>query len=132
MPAYNRILAAIAAVLLAIATALGAWASHGLAVALSATDLRSLETGIDYQFFHALGLLVLAFGSGRDRASLTLRIATTAIAAGTVLFCGGVYASSLGGPAWLAGVAPAGGSLLILGWLTTSIALLAAGRSDAI
>ena len=128
MPAFNRYLAAYAAVLLAIATGLGAYASHGLAGVVAADSLRTLEIGIDYQFFHALGLLVLAVLTNRAEESLALRAATLAIAVGVVVFCGGMYASGLGGPRVIAHAAPFGGTLLIIGWLAVGTILIATGR----
>lgn len=128
MPAFTRHLAAFAAVLLAIATGLGAYASHGLTDVLPAAALHTLETGIDYQFYHALGLLALAALTTRIEVSAALRVAAIAIGVGVVLFCGGVYASSLRGPALLAHAAPFGGTLLIIGWLTVGLLLGLAGR----
>lgn len=127
MRPFNRYLAAWSALLLAIATALGAYASHGLPGALPPDALRVFETGVDYQFFHALGLLALAVLTQRIEESLALRAATLAVAVGVVLFCGGVYASSLGGPELVARAAPVGGTLLIVGWLAIGAVLVAAG-----
>jgi uncharacterized membrane protein YgdD (TMEM256/DUF423 family) len=124
MPTSTRYFAAFAALALAVATGLGAWASHGLAGALPPARLASLESAIDYQFFHSLGLLVLVALTGRRRPAVTLLAAMAAVAAGLVLFCGGVYASSLGGPVLLARAAPFGGALLIAGWIAAAIALL--------
>jgi uncharacterized membrane protein YgdD (TMEM256/DUF423 family) len=45
------------------------------------------------------------------------------LAVGIILFCGGVYASSLDGPGWLSSVAPAGGIGLIGGWLVVAITI---------
>jgi len=126
MPAFNKWIGALAAVLIAVATALGAWASHGLEGALASDALRSVQTGIDYQFFHALGLLVLALATARTGASMTLRAAMAGIALGTVLFCGGVYVSGFSGPPAFVSLAPVGGTLLILAWLVAAVALLGA------
>jgi uncharacterized membrane protein YgdD (TMEM256/DUF423 family) len=121
---FWRILIAAAALLMAIATGLGAWASHGLAASLDASALGSFETAVTYQFVHAAGLLATAiYGERRERAKL-LGLAGVVLLGGIVLFCGGVYASSLAGPGWIAGLAPAGGIGLIVGWLLVGVAML--------
>lgn len=124
-PRLTRSLIAFAALLLAVATGLGAVASHGLGNVLDPDALRSFSTGVDYQFVHALGLLGLSIYGERQPAMRLLAAASLLIVAGIVLFCGGVYASSLGGPGWIAGLAPAGGVCLIVGWLVAAIAVLA-------
>ena len=131
MTSATRYFAAFAALALAVATGLGAWASHGLGAILSAAALRSVETAIDYQFFHSLGLLALAAIQKFRNASATLLASQCAIAVGTVLFCGGVYASSFDGPAIIASAAPVGGVVLILGWLAAAIGLLTSDKADA-
>lgn len=119
-----RVLIAAAALLMAVATGLGAWASHGLAASLDASALGSFETAVTYQFVHALGLLGIAiYGERRGRARL-LGLAAVVLLGGIVLFCGGVYASSLAGPRWIASLAPTGGAGLIVGWILVGVAVL--------
>lgn len=125
----TRTLLALAAVMLALATGLGAIASHALDGVLDAAALRSFSTGVDYQFVHSLGLLGIAIYGERHPEMRLLAIACLLLVAGIVLFCGGVYASSLGGPGWIAGLAPAGGVSLIVGWLVAAVAVLASLRS---
>ncbi len=129
MTTLQRSIAALAAVLLAIATGLGAAASHGLADRLPAAAMQSIETGVAYQFYHSLGLLALALATRHRRPTGLLQIALIAIATGTVLFCGGVYAAAFDIDG-VAQFAPAGGILLIGGWLATAAALLARGPVD--
>lgn len=120
----SRIVLALAMVLLALATGLGAYASHGLT--LEPGPMQSFWIGIGFQFFHALGLLGLALVLERRAQAKILVVATLAIAVGVVLFCGGVYASSLGGPRWIAQLAPMGGVALIAGWLAAAAGTLTA------
>lgn len=118
----------LATLLLAGATALGAYASH--AAALEPAALESLKTGIDFQFFHALGLLGLGLALERRPGARTLAAGTLVVSVGVVLFCSGVYASSLGGPRLIARLAPAGGVSLIVGWLVCAVGLLTARRTS--
>lgn len=123
-PAPARILMAAAALLLAAATALGAIGSHALGAQLDANALHSFETAVEYQFIHSLGLLAVAFIAERQ-ASKSLSIVALVLLVGILLFCGGVYASSLDGPRWIASLAPAGGIALIASWLFVAVAVLA-------
>jgi len=115
---------AIAAASMAIATGLGAWASHGLDSVLDAAALHSFETAVQYQFVHSLGLFGLAIYGQRAALSATLVIASSLLAAGMVLFCGGVYISSLGGPRLLVHLAPVGGIGLIAAWIAVAYAVV--------
>jgi uncharacterized membrane protein YgdD (TMEM256/DUF423 family) len=118
-----RTLIALAALLMAVATGLGAYASHGLDSVLDARALGSFETAVQYQFIHSLGLIGIAIFGERHRDRRWLALAGLLLTVGILLFCGGVYASSLDGPDWLAGFAPAGGISLIAGWLVVVIAI---------
>jgi uncharacterized membrane protein YgdD (TMEM256/DUF423 family) len=121
---FFRVLMALSALFLASATGLGAWASHGLASSLDPASLKAFETGVSYQFIHSLGLLAVAIYAEKLRATKALGLAALVLLCGIVLFCGGVYASSLDGPGWIAMFAPAGGIGLILGWLGVGLAVL--------
>jgi uncharacterized membrane protein YgdD (TMEM256/DUF423 family) len=118
-----RVLIAVSALLMALATGLGAWASHGLG-SLDEPARHAFETAVSYQFVHALGLLAIAIYAGRNQTGRAFALAATVLLAGIVLFCGGVYSSSLDGPAWISGLAPAGGIGLIVGWLLVGFAVL--------
>lgn len=122
-PKLTHALIAIAALFMAIATGLGAYASHGLDAILEPAALSSFKTAVDYQFVHALGLIGVAIYGERHPELKALVLAALLIALGIVLFCGGVYTSSLDGPDWIAGLAPAGGISLIIGWLVVAIGI---------
>jgi uncharacterized membrane protein YgdD (TMEM256/DUF423 family) len=120
---FYRALMAIAALLMAIATGLGAWASHGLAALLDASALRAFETAVSYQFVHALGLLGLGIFCTARPGTRMPGLAALVLLGGILLFCGGLYASSLGGPEWVASLAPVGGIGLIVGWILAGVGL---------
>lgn len=119
-----RLLIAAAALLMAVATGLGAWAAHGLDSVLDAAALRSFTTAVDYQFVHSLGVLAVAMLGDRHAEPKTLAAAAALLLAGIVLFCGGLYASSFDGPGWISSLAPAGGIGLITGWIAVAIAVI--------
>ena len=57
---YKKFLA-IGAVLGAIAVALGAFGAHGLKKLVSAETVQVFQTGVQYQMYHAIALLLTGF-----------------------------------------------------------------------
>lgn len=100
------------ALLAALGVALGAFGAHALRGALDATAQGWWQTAVQYQMWHALGLL--AIGAARVPGS---RLAALLLAAGTLIFCATLYLMALGAPRWLGAITPIGGSLMIAGWL---------------
>jgi uncharacterized membrane protein YgdD (TMEM256/DUF423 family) len=103
------------ALLAALGVALGAFGAHGLRALLDDSALGWWQTAVQYQMWHAVGLLAL--GAARLPGS---RLPAVLLALGTVIFAGTLYAMALGGPRWLGAVTPLGGSLMILGWLVVA------------
>lgn len=107
-----RLWTTTAALLLALAVALGAFGAHALEGRLTPSRLATFETAVRYQALHGLGLLAIV-GLRRETA---LRTSAPLITAGSVLFCGSLYALvATDAGAWGA-VAPIGGVLLVAGW----------------
>jgi len=104
--------------------ALGALGAHGLEGALGAEALTAWATAVEYQLTHAVALLALVCLAGQVGRPVWLARAVALITAGVVLFSGSLYALALGGPGLLGPVTPAGGLLMILGWLAVVLAAL--------
>jgi uncharacterized membrane protein YgdD (TMEM256/DUF423 family) len=111
-------------VLLALATACGAFGAHTLKGQLSTERLQLWDTAVRYQFFQALGLIgvaltlrVLEGGAGVLRAPRVLRAAAVLIVSGVILFSGSLYALALGAPRALGVLTPLGGLAWIFAWL---------------
>ena len=107
----------VAALLIASATALGAFGTHALKPVLPPARFESFQTGVSYQFFHALGLLVIGLLRQRYPLHTPLRDSVWLIVIGVTLFSGSIYAMTFGAPRWFGMVAPIGGSSLIAAWL---------------
>ena len=111
-----RIAVAVAALLLLLAVAAGAFGAHALRVRLAPEALAIFQTAVQYQFWHALGLLaigVLLRMSPRDRL---LRTAAWLLVAGVALFCGSLYVIVLSGVRAVGVVTPFGGVAFLAGW----------------
>ena len=115
----DRILASAGA-LLAIATGIGALGAHALQRVLSPAQLESLHTAVNYQFFHALGLLAVGLLL-RSEPRRALRVVAWLLIAGIVCFSGGIYIMLAGAPSALGLVTPLGGMLLICAWLLFAV-----------
>ena len=98
------------AILGAVGVSLGAFAAHGLKATLSAQELGWWQTGVQYQFWHAIALLVLAMVPGT-------RLSAGLMAAGTIIFSGSLYLMALSGARWFGSVTHIGGLLMIAGWV---------------
>ena len=120
----TRALLVLAALFLLLATALGAYASHGLDDVLAPRALASLKTAIEYQFYHGLGLLAVALLADRYAHSRWLKVSAALFIAGIVLFCGSVYATTLGGITALGPLTPGGGIAFMGAWVALAIAAL--------
>jgi uncharacterized membrane protein YgdD (TMEM256/DUF423 family) len=116
----SRLLIAIAALIMAGGVGLGAYASHGLG-SLDAASVHAFETAVQYQLIHGVALIGIAIYGERHPAQRGLAVAAILMLAGTVLFCGGVYSSSLDGPRWISQVAPMGGVTLIVAWAVLAV-----------
>jgi len=118
----SRALAA-AGVLLALATACGAFGAHALKGQLPAERLQVWETAVRYHFFQALGLIGVGLtlraleGAGVGRAAAVLRGTVALIVSGIILFSGSLYALALGAPRALGVLTPLGGLAWIAAWL---------------
>lgn len=98
-----------------MAVAVGAFGAHALRTRLAADQLAVFETAARYQMYHALALVAVAWLSARN-AGPQATWAGALFVAGTVLFCGSLYALTLTGTRWLGAVTPFGGVAFLAGW----------------
>jgi uncharacterized membrane protein YgdD (TMEM256/DUF423 family) len=111
-----------AALLIALATLIGALGAHALKGRLPADRFGLLQTAVYYQFFHALGLLGL--GLALERApSRALGAAAWFVLCGVLLFSGSLYLLLGGAPRLIGVLTPVGGMCLIAGWCAAAWAL---------
>lgn len=117
-----KIIIAIAAILLALAVAAGAFGAHALKNILSPERLETWQTAVQYHVWHALGLmLIVLIGVQFD---VVITWPTSFILAGIVIFSGSLYVLCLSGIGWLGAITPIGGVAFILGWIIFGIKIL--------
>ena len=131
----------IGAVLAGLAVVLGAFAAHGLdtyfaekyataspktvagfPVPASWKYLHDFKTGVEYQMYHALGLVAVGVLS-LSQPRRALQFAGWSFLLGIVFFSGSLYALALTGETRFGMVAPIGGVLFIVGWLALAAAV---------
>ncbi|MGC6377085.1 DUF423 domain-containing protein [Bisgaard Taxon 45] len=98
--------------------AFGAFAAHGLEKSLTAKALAWIDTGLKYQFFHTVALMVLAVLQLHLKAETDRVINGIGLtwSFGILLFSGSLYALALGATKSVAWLTPIGGMLFLMGW----------------
>jgi uncharacterized membrane protein YgdD (TMEM256/DUF423 family) len=119
-----RIMLAIAAAALCVATILGAYAAHGLDTVLDADGLETFKTGVAYQFYHGLGLFGVEILRERYASVRAFAVASWLLLAGIVLFCGSLYIVAWGTAPFFGLLAPIGGLCFIAAWLAAGYGAL--------
>ena len=98
------------------AVVFGAFGAHALKARIAPELLSVYKTGVEYQFYHALGLILVGLMALHLPDSTWLRAAGWAMLAGIVLFCGSLYLLALTGSRWLGAITPVGGAAFIAAW----------------
>ena len=125
-----RLALSAAALLMALAVALGAFGAHALKARFAPDALALWKTAVDYHAWHAIGM----FGAGLLMLQLpraaALRHATWLFALGIVLFSGSLYALALGMPGAFAIATPFGGAAFVAGWIALALGVLRRSAAD--
>ena len=100
-----------------LAVSLGAFGAHALKTVLSYQQLQTWNTAVEYQFYHALGLIGLGIWSEKTTLQRLNVFAGSFLILGTLLFSGSLYLLALTGVTKLGMVTPFGGVFFISGWL---------------
>jgi len=106
-----------------LAVATGAFGAHFLKTRLSIESLVVYETAVRYQMYHALALILVAFGL-HFFYSPWLLTAAWCFLIGTILFSGSLYLLVFSAIRAWGMVTPIGGLFFLMGWLSFFIASL--------
>lgn len=109
-----------------LGVALGAFGAHGLRARLGPEMLAVFETGVRYQMYHAIAILIVALAAARLDGWL-IRTAGWSFALGIVLFSGSLYVLALSRITIFGAVTPIGGVAFLAGWACLVAAALALG-----
>ncbi|MHB1108366.1 MAG: DUF423 domain-containing protein [Lutibacter sp.] len=108
-----------ASILGCLAVVFGAFGAHALKKILSVEQLKSFETGVKYQMYHAIVLLIIGFNFNLETASEKYMVYS--FMAGVLLFSFSIYGLVISSAknkklTFLGPVTPLGGLFLIIGW----------------
>lgn len=113
----------------ALAVAFGAFGAHGLKNFVDTEGIDVFKTGVQYQFYHALALIITAILSQKN-TDWKIKWAGNFFLGGIILFSGSLYgitfckAMDLSVPKLLFPLTPLGGVFFICGWLVLLFSVL--------
>lgn len=116
----NKTILIAGIVLGVLAIILGAFGAHGLEHSMDTASMKSYETGVQYQMYHALFLLIL--GGMNNLSSKAKKGILFFIVCGTLLFSFTIYLLATNDLTAInfksiGFLTPIGGILLICGWI---------------
>ncbi|MDD2640293.1 MAG: DUF423 domain-containing protein [Arcobacteraceae bacterium] len=106
----------MACLLMATAVSLGAFGAHGLKKIITPEMLAIYQTAVQYQFYHALGLLGVAFMAHVNSTKL-VNMAGNLMFTGVMIFSGSLYLLVILNIKWLGAITPIGGVLMVISWI---------------
>ncbi|MDB4089537.1 DUF423 domain-containing protein [Flavobacteriales bacterium] len=122
----NKKIAIRGLLLIVVAIIFGAFLAHTLKDKLEIPQLTSFETGVKYQFYG--GLILLIFGLNWDKFKFIMRLQTNLFYLGVCLFSFSIYLLTLFSDIipskFLGPITPVGGSLMIISLTWIIIKLL--------
>lgn len=110
------------------AVLLGAFGAHALKAILPEKSMNIFETGVRYEFYHAIGLICVGI-IYKDFKNKLVMVSGRLIIIGTFLFSGSLYlltaivSAKISGVNWVGIFTPIGGCFLIMGWLLLILGL---------
>lgn len=123
----NKKILIVGAILGILGVILGAFAAHGLEKLVDADAIKTFETGVRYQLYHAFFLLIIG---GASFVDVKIKKAVFyLVIIGLVFFSGSIYGLATNELSsfdfkTIAMVTPLGGLLLILAWFTMLIGII--------
>lgn len=102
--------------MMALSVIFGAFGAHALKNVLNENMTQVYHTAVQYQFYHSLGVFIVAFVAyiNDDKK---VKIAGYLMVASTAIFCGSLYAMTITELQWLGMITPIGGIGFIISWV---------------
>lgn len=127
MTVFDKNMAVTASFLAAVTIGLGAFGAHGLKSIVDSSAINTFETGIRYQMYHCIAILILGL-----TPAISEKIKKTVFwlfIFGIIFFSGSIYLLALNevlpfNSAKIGFVTPIGGLLFIIGWVWLAFSLL--------
>ncbi|KIL49681.1 DUF423 domain-containing protein [Jeotgalibacillus soli] len=107
-----------------LSVALGAFGAHALEGRVEPKYLDTWNTAVQYQMFHATGILVIGILMANLPATGLLNWAGWLMLVGIIFFSGSLYILSLTGVSILGAITPIGGVAFLAAWICVIIAAI--------
>lgn len=118
-------------VFMALAVAFGAFGAHIVQDMLTPERFDVYQTGVEYHFYHALGLLIAGTVSMHFKNNKWIARSAVLFIAGILIFSGSLYILTLSDTGWLGAITPIGGVAFILGWIFFAVGVAISGKGAA-
>jgi uncharacterized membrane protein YgdD (TMEM256/DUF423 family) len=113
-------------ILAGLAVVFGAFGAHALKAILAEDKLVIFETGVRYQFMHAIALIAFSYylvqKNKQGQQTKSIQVTGSLFLLGTLFFSGSLYALAfqplllVSYAKWMGPITPIGGLCFILGW----------------
>jgi len=130
LPTMTKFFLFLGGVNMFLVVILGAFGAHGLKERLSTEMMAIYQTGVQYHFYHAIGLLIVGILSFFLQVSPLIRWSGLLMVVGIVIFPGSLYLLSVTGLRWLGAITPVGGTAFVTAWFLLGLASLKAVRRN--
>jgi len=107
-----------------LSVGLGAFGAHALEGRVEAKYIDTWNTAVQYQMFHATGIIVIGILIGNLPATGLLSWAGWLMLVGIIFFSGSLYVLSLTGVSVLGAITPIGGVAFLAAWVCLIIAAM--------
>jgi uncharacterized membrane protein YgdD (TMEM256/DUF423 family) len=102
---------------------LGAFGAHGLKNRLPADLMNAFQTGVEYQMYHSLALLIACMLAYQWPETQLIRWSACLFLVGIIMFSGSLYLLSITGLRIFGPITPLGGLVLISAWLLLTMGI---------
>jgi uncharacterized membrane protein YgdD (TMEM256/DUF423 family) len=124
---FNKKITVLAAIMGTLTIIIGAFGAHGLKEIVSEKTITSFETGVRYQMYHVIVILIIGFSAFIDQK--TQKWVSRFFMVGILLFSGSIYLIVMKDIFFintkiLSIVTPIGGLFLIIGWLRLTYGII--------
>lgn len=126
----NRWFAALGALGVGLAVALGAYGSHGLTHFADAHGLLVWQKAVQYQFIHCLGLLLLAALADKI-CSKAYYFSSLLMIFGTLVFSGSLYIMVLLELPKIGMITPVGGVSFLIAWALFCVGIIRGKQTES-
>ena len=131
LPTMTKFFLFLGSVNMFLVVILGAFGAHGLKERLSPEMMAIYQTGIQYHFYHAIGLLIVGILSFFLQMSSLIQWSGLLMLTGIIIFSGSLYLLSITGLSWLGAITPVGGTAFVAAWFLLAVASLKPLRTRA-